>query len=358
MIASASHIRDVRIMASMPLLSPTEMEKNLPISDAAANTVLRGRKEIQAILRREDDRFLVIAGPCSIHDPAAAIDYAQRLAELREKYADRMCIIMRVYFEKPRTTLGWRGLILDPGIDGTADIARGLQSAREILIKVNEAGIPAGSEMLDPIVPQYTSDLTSWASIGARTTESQPHRELASGLSMPVGFKNSTEGDIQAAVNGIVSAKQPHAFIGMTHDGKISIMRTLGNPDCHLILRGGKNGPNYSRESVCEAISLLKQAGIRPSIIVDCSHGNSRKIPENQVTVLHETIRIRNSAESPIRQICGCMLESNIETGNQEIPADPADLKYGLSITDPCLGWDLTADALAQAYELMGEANG
>ncbi len=354
MSENASQIRDVRITASSLLLSPAEMEKVLPISDDAAEIVRTGRREIQNILRGDDKRFLVIAGPCSIHDPAAALDYAQRLAGLRAKYADRMCIVMRVYFEKPRTTLGWRGLILDPGLDGTADIARGLKLAREILIKVNEAGLPAGSEMLDPIVPQYTADLTSWASIGARTSGSQTHRELASGLSMPVGFKNTIDGDIQVAVNAIVSASQPHAFVGMTQEGKISIMRTLGNPDGHLILRGGKSGPNCSKESVIEAVSLLKSAGVRPSIIVDCSHGNSRKIPENQIGVLHETIRMRNSAALPVCQPCGCMLESNIETGCQEISGDPANLKYGLSVTDPCLSWDLTSSALTEAYKLLG----
>ena len=353
MSENASQIRDVRIKAAAPLPSPCEMERILPISESAARTVREGRREIQGILRGEDKRFLIIAGPCSIHDPAAAIDYAGRLAGLKAKYADRMCIVMRVYFEKPRTTLGWRGLILDPGLDGSADIERGLKQAREILIKVNEAGVPAGSEMLDPIVPQYTADLTSWASIGARTSASQTHRELASGLSMPVGFKNTVEGDIQVAVDAIVSAGQPHAFVGITQGGQISVMRTLGNPDGHLILRGGKSGPNYGRASVSEAVSLMAKAGVRPSIIVDCSHGNSRKVPENQIGVLHDAVRMRCDAASPVPELCGCMLESNIETGCQEIK-DPAALKYGLSVTDPCLGWDLTASALAEAYKLLG----
>lgn len=347
-------IRDIRILAARDLQSPAEMEEILPVSEKAAATVRNGREEVQRILRREDDRFLVIAGPCSIHDPKAAADYAARLMELRRKYEDRLCILMRVYFEKPRTTVGWRGLILDPGLDGTADIARGLKLAREILLQVNELGLPAGSEMLDPFVPQYTADLISWASIGARTTESQTHREMASGLSMPVGFKNATDGDVQIAVNAIVSARQPHAFIGITRDGEACIMQTLGNPDGHLILRGGKNGPNCSRESIVQAVSLLKNAGIRPAVLVDCSHGNSRKIPENQIGVLHETIRMRNDSDAPLRPLCGCMLESNIETGCQAIPADPADLKYGLSVTDPCLGWEMTASALAEAYKLAG----
>lgn len=350
-----NRIRDVRILQAQALISPEGMAEAYPASEAAAETVLRGREEVQKILRREDNRFLVVVGPCSIHEPQAAFEYARRLAVLRKQYADRMCIVMRVYFEKPRTTVGWRGLIVDPGLDGTSDIGRGLKMAREILIKVNEIGVPTGSEMLDPIVPQYTSDLVSWASIGARTTESQTHRELASGLSMPVGFKNATDGDVQIAVNAIVSSRQSHAFIGITREGNACIMQTLGNPDSHLILRGGKHGTNYDRESVEQAITLLKKAGIRPSIVVDCSHGNSQKMPENQIGVLLETIRLRNDADNPLQPLCGCMIESYLETGSQPISADPADLKYGLSITDPCLGWDMTASALAEAYKLLGE---
>ena len=355
MMKNDKRLRDVRILEAQALLSPEAMAESYPATEKAAETVLRGRDEVQRILRREDDRFLVVVGPCSIHDPESALDYAKRLAELRVKYQDRMCIVMRVYFEKPRTTVGWRGLIVDPGLDGTSDIGRGLKMARELLIAVNGLGLPAGSEMLDPIVPQYTSDLVSWASIGARTTESQTHREMASGLSMPVGFKNATDGDVQIAVNAIVSSRQAHAFIGITREGKASIMRTLGNPDSHLILRGGKHGTNYDRESVSQAIVLLKKAGIRPSIVVDCSHGNSQKMPENQIGVLLETIRLRNDADNPLLPLCGCMIESYLQTGSQPITADPSDLKYGLSITDPCLGWDMTASALAEAYKLLGE---
>ncbi len=352
---SDNRIRDVRILESKALVSPEDMASLVPVSDLAAETVMQGRSEIQKILRREDDRFLVVVGPCSIHDPEAAYEYAGRLVELREKYADRMAIVMRVYFEKPRTTVGWRGLIVDPGIDGTSDIGRGLRMAREILVRVNELGLPAGSEMLDPIVPQYTSDLVSWASIGARTTESQTHREMASGLSMPVGFKNATDGDVQIAVNAILSSRHSHSFIGITRSGTACIMQTLGNPDSHLILRGGRHGTNYDRESVTAAVNLLKKAGIRPSIIMDCSHGNSQKMPENQIGVLLETIRLRTDIENPIQPLCGCMIESFLETGCQPIAADPSDLKHGLSITDPCLGWDMTASALAEAYKLLGE---
>lgn len=324
-----NRIRDVRILEAKALISPEEISQAIPATPKATETVFNGREEIQKILRREDERFLVIVGPCSIHDPDSALHYAQKLVELREKYADRMCIVMRVYFEKPRTTVGWRGLIMDPGLDGTSDIGRGLRMAREILVKVNELGLPAGSEMLDPIVPQYTADLVSWASIGARTTESQTHREMASGLSMPVGFKNATDGDVQIAVNAILSARQSHSFIGITRAGKACIMQTLGNPDSHLILRGGKHGPNYDRESVTAAIALLKKAGVRPSIIVDCSHGNSQKMPENQIGVLLETIRLRSDPVNPLTPLCGCMIESYLETGSQPISADPADLQYG-----------------------------
>lgn len=352
---SDKRIQDVRILESQALLSPEAMSEAFPASSKAVETVLNGREEIQKILRREDERFLVLVGPCSIHDTVSGLEYARRLAVLREKYADRMCIVMRVYFEKPRTTVGWRGLILDPGLDGTADISRGLKIAREFLVQVNELGLPVGSEMLDPIVPQYTADLVSWASIGARTTESQTHREMASGLSMPVGFKNATDGNVQIAVNAILSARQSHSFIGITREGHACIMQTVGNPDSHLILRGGRHGTNYDRSSVTAAIELLKKAGIRPSIVVDCSHGNSDKMPENQIGVLLETIRLRTDAGNPLQPLSGCMIESFLETGAQPISADPADLKYGLSITDPCLGWDMTASALAEAYKLLGE---
>ena len=350
-----NRIRDVRILETKKLISPEGMAQAFPVSEKAAATVMKGREEVQRILRREDDRFLIVVGPCSIHEPASALEYAKRLNELRIKYADRMCIVMRVYFEKPRTTVGWRGLIVDPGLDGTSDISRGLKMARELLIEVNEMGLPAGSELLDPIVPQYTSDLVSWASIGARTSESQTHREMASGLSMPVGFKNATDGDVQIAVNAIVSSRSSHSFIGITRDGTACIMQTLGNPDSHLILRGGKHGTNYDRESVTAAINLMKNAKLRPSIVIDCSHGNSQKMPENQIGVLNETIRLRNDSENPLLPLCGCMIESYLETGSQPIPADPSDLKYGLSITDSCLGWDMTASALAEAYKLLGE---
>lgn len=343
-----TRLRDVRILEAQTLISPEQMATEIPASDLATETVITGRQEVQSIIRRDDNRFLLVVGPCSIHDPKQAIEYAQRLVELRKKYADKFCIIMRVYFEKPRTALGWRGFIVDPGLDGTYDISRGMNEARKLLVKINELGVPCGSELLDPFVPQYMSDLISWASIGARTTESQVHREMASGLSMPIGFKNATDGDMQIAINGIISAKHSHSFIGITRNGMACIMQTTGNPDCHLILRGGKGGPNCDETSIEKAVELMKTSGLKPTLLVDCSHGNSCKNPENQPSVLAEVIKIRSNGMVPL---VGCMLESNLEAGKQNITADPSDLKYGVSITDGCLGWDSTVAAIDAAYK-------
>lgn len=347
---AGNKLRDLRILEVQKLDSPEEMASEIPVTEKALETVVKGRREAQGIIRREDNRFLLVVGPCSIHDTQQALVYASRLAELRSKYSDKLCIFMRVYFEKPRTALGWRGLIVDPGLDGTYDIQRGMKAARKLLVQINELGLPCGSELLDPFVPQYTSELLSWASIGARTTESQVHREMASGLSMPVGFKNATDGDMQIAVNGIISARHSHSFIGITRDGNACIMQTMGNPDCHLILRGGKSGPNYDGESVEKGVDLMKKAGIRPSIIVDCSHGNSNKNPENQPLVLDSVVQLRKSGVS---SLLGCMVESNLEGGRQDIPADPSDLKYGVSVTDACLSWEKTSEALEKVYNCL-----
>lgn len=343
-------LRDLRILEAQKLDSPEEISISIPVTEKALETVIKGRKEAQEIFRREDSRFLLVVGPCSIHDTAQALDYASKLVELRKKYADKICIFMRVYFEKPRTALGWRGLIVDPGLDGTYDIQRGMKIARKLLVQINEMGLPCGSELLDPFVPQYTSELLSWASIGARTTESQVHREMASGLSMPVGFKNATDGDMQIAINGIISARHSHSFIGITREGKACIMQTMGNPDCHLILRGGKNGTNYDSQSVEKGVELMKKAGIRPSVIVDCSHGNSNKNPDNQPVVLDAVVKLRQSGLS---SVVGCMIESNLEGGRQDITADPSDLKYGVSVTDPCISWEKTAEALEKVYNTL-----
>jgi 3-deoxy-7-phosphoheptulonate synthase len=347
---------DIRIAAEVPLVSPADLERRIPMTEAANATVVGCRASLRRILSGEDRRLIAVVGPCSIHDPESAIDYARHLAELTPKVNEALVLVMRVYFEKPRTALGWRGLIIDPTLDGSYDIARGLSTARKLLVTINETGVPAGTEMLDPIVPQYTADLVSWASIGARTTESQTHREMASGLSMPVGFKNSTDGDVQIAINAILSARQAHSFLGIDKTGSTCVLRTMGNPDGHLILRGGKNGPNYEASSVEHAAGLLAKAGLRSVVMVDCSHGNSNKRPENQLKVLRSLVDQRLSRAAGGESIVGFMLESNIEQGSQPIPKDLTELKRGLSITDACIGWKETEEILLEtARRLSGK---
>lgn len=338
---------NLHIVAEIPLESPAELAREIPLTDTAAETVAASRQQITKILRGEDKRLLAIVGPCSIHDSEAALEYAQRLRALANLYRDRLCIVMRVYFEKPRTTLGWRGLLVDPDMDGSYDISRGLKIARRLLVQINDMGLPAGSEVLDPIVPQYIAELISWASIGARTTESQTHREMASGLSMPIGFKNATDGDIQIAINAIVSAASPHSFVGIDREGNTVVLRTTGNPDCHLILRGGKHGANFDRLHVSEAAQKMAEAKLRPSIIIDCSHGNSEKKPERQALVLRDILAQREESEGPI---VGFMLESNLYEGCQNPSPGGKGLRYGVSITDPCIGWETTAELLKEAY--------
>ncbi len=338
---------NLRIASESPLVSPAELAREIPMSDEAAVTVAAGRRQTVDILNGRDGRLLAVVGPCSIHDEEAALDYASRLAEASRKYADRLMVVMRVYFEKPRTALGWRGLIVDPGMDGGYDIAHGLRVARRLLVAINEMGLPAGSEMLDPIIPQYTAELLSWASIGARTTESQTHREMASGLSMPIGFKNATDGDFQIAVNAIVSATEAHSFVGIDRDGNTIVMRTLGNPDCHLILRGGRSGPNFDRLHVDEASRLMRSSKLNPAIVVDCSHGNSEKKVDRQAIVLHDLLAQRQEPASPI---VGFMMESNIEAGYQAPSPGGEGLRYGVSVTDPCLSWTDTLTLLEDAW--------
>lgn len=338
---------NLRILSELPLVSPAELGREIPMTDSAAGTVSQARRHITNILGGKDGRLLAVVGPCSIHDPEAALDYGRRLSGLAKKYADRLYIVMRVYFEKPRTALGWRGLITDPAMDGSYDIARGLRTARRLLIQLNDMGLPAGSEVLDPIIPQYIAELLSWASIGARTTESQTHREMASGLSMPIGFKNATDGDVQIAVNAIVSAGSPHSFVGIDKQGNTIVMRTSGNPDGHLILRGGKGGPNFDRLNVFEASHRMQQAGLKTSIIIDCSHGNSEKKPERQALVLKDILAQRQDPESPL---AGFMLESNLESGSQAPSPCGEGLRYGVSVTDPCIGWEETAALLQETW--------
>jgi 3-deoxy-7-phosphoheptulonate synthase len=331
---------DVRIRRIKELIPPVQLHRELPITDRAAATVLRTRQAIHRILRGEDERSVVIAGPCSIHDPEAARDYAQHLKQARDRLADELEIVMRVYFEKPRTTVGWKGLINDPDLDGSFEINKGLRLARGLLLDLNNLGIPAATEYLDLISPQYVADLISWGAIGARTTESQVHRELASGLSCPVGFKNGTDGDLQIAIDAIRSASQPHHFLSLTKAGHSAIFSTTGNPDCHIILRGGRR-PNYDAASVADACARLEQAGLAPKVMIDFSHANSGKRYERQPQVARA---VAEQIASGGGHIMGVMLESHLTEGRQDVIAD-RPLTYGQSITDACIGWD-TTDAL------------
>lgn len=342
---------NIRIKQLRPLISPGLLIDETPLSEKAAALIAETRESIQAILNQEDDRLLVVIGPCSIHDPNAAIDYAKKLKNLIEQYKDRLCIVMRVYFEKPRTTVGWKGLINDPKLDGSFDINQGLRTARQLLLKINDLGVPTGSEFLDTIIPQYISDLTSWAAIGARTTESQIHRELSSGLSMPVGFKNGTRGSIDIAVDAICAAKQPHHFLGVSKQGIAAIVSTEGNPNCHIILRGSTSGPNYDPEHIKKTETLLAARHIPERIMVDCSHGNSSKDYKKQKEVIASICDQKNNGN---RSIFGLMIESNLVEGNQSLIPEK-DLTYGQSITDACIGWDETETVLKKLYDTMEE---
>ena len=336
---------DLRIRAIHPLVSPQQLEQDLPLPDELAQSVLQARRDIQAILKQQDDRQLVIIGPCSIHDPAAALEYAQRLAQQAQKYRQQLLIVLRVYFEKPRTTVGWKGLINDPDLDGSFQINKGLHLARKFLLDVTALGLPAATEFLDTTFGQYYTNLISLGAIGARTTESQIHRELASGLSMPVGFKNRTDGDIQVAVDSIIAGRQSHSFPSLTKEGIPAILETSGNPDCFMILRGGsRSGENYHAEDIRQAAELMQKKNLNPAIVVDCSHANSRKDYRRQSLVVDEVCaHIRNS-ELPVR---GVMIESHLQAGQQKAqPGQP--LVYGQSITDGCVNWQTSEDLLQQ----------
>jgi len=339
-------IYNVNIESQLALISPKELKTPLPVDDELAAAIFRFRNEIINILGYEDNRFLVISGPCSIHDPEAALDYAERLFVLREKYKDSLNIVMRVYFEKPRTTLGWRGFIVDPLMDDSYNIHEGLKEARRLLIEIGKIGLPAGTEVLDPIIPQYIADLISWSAIGARTTESQTHREISSGLSMPVGFKNGTDGDLSKAANAVHSAQHSHSFIGIDQDGRTCIFKTYGNKSGHVILRGGSSGPNYYEENIEEAERLLSDIGVNPSLVIDCSHANSGKDFRRQSRVMRAALDLRKRGHDSVR---GVMLESNIVSGKQSIPENLSELVYGRSITDSCIGWDETEELIGRA---------
>jgi len=344
-------LNDVNISSITPLVAPEIMKKEFPVDDQLKKQIITYRQEIRDILEKRDNRMLAIVGPCSIHDPEAALDYARRLMELRKRYADRLCVIMRVYFEKPRTALGWRGLILDPDLDGSYKLEKGLRQARKLLLQINQMGLPCGSEILDPIVPQYISDLVSWAAIGARTTESQTHRELTSGLSMPVGFKNGTDGSMDVAINGIRSARHSHSFIGIDRKGQTCVLKTRGNKTGHPILRGGKHGPNYYEENIEDAEELLLKEGLNPVVLVDCSHANSGKKYYRQERVLNSLLDQRRRGRD---SIVGFMLESNIHEGSQGIPENPSELAYGISITDGCVSFETTTELLYSAHRILG----
>jgi 3-deoxy-7-phosphoheptulonate synthase len=330
---------NLRIRSVTAVSTPAEVQTELPLSEAAAQTTLRARGEAQRILRGQDDRLLVVVGPCSIHDPAAALEYAERLKALRAELADELLVVMRVYFEKPRTTVGWKGLINDPGLDESFQIDRGLRTARRLLLDLNERGVPAGVEYLDILTPQYVADLVSWGAIGARTTESQLHREMASGLSCPVGFKNGTDGSVKVAVDAVLSTRNPHRFLSLTQSGQVSIFETAGNEDSHIILRGGSSGTNYDSKSVDAACAALLKAGLPPQVMIDFSHANSAKQHKRQLAVAED---VGHQVAGGDRRIVGAMVESHLVEGRQEI--GPRDrMVYGQSVTDACLHWEDTA---------------
>ncbi|PWB83961.1 MAG: 3-deoxy-7-phosphoheptulonate synthase [Methylocystaceae bacterium] len=332
---------DLRILKLSELSTPAEIMREFPRDETASRAVAGARAALRNILRGKDDRLAVVIGPCSVHDPEAALEYARLLAEARKRFIGELEIIMRVYFEKPRTTVGWKGLINDPRLDGSFDIETGLRLARRLLLDINQLGLPAGCEFLDMTTPQYIADLVGWGAIGARTTESQVHRELASGLSCPVGFKNGTDGNVRIAVDAVLSASQPHHFLAVTKEGRSAIAATSGNDDCHIILRGGKT-PNYDAASVDAACKEAEKSGVAPFVMIDASHANSAKKPENQPAVVEDVSRQIEAGE---RRIIGLMIESQLVAGRQDIvPGKP--LVYGQSVTDGCIGWDRSLDAL------------
>ncbi len=346
----APKTENLNILELVPLITPRTLKQELEASPAILNTVLSARQTIRDILTGKDPRLLVVIGPCSIHDPVAALEYATRLASLRQELEQKLFILMRVYFEKPRTTVGWKGLIYDPHMDGSADIACGLRVARRMLLKINALGLPTATEMLDPIVPQYTADLVSWVAIGARTTESQTHRQMASGLSMPIGFKNRTDGNVQVAVDAMEAARHPHSFLGIDEDGHIAIVRTNGNDCGHLILRGAKSGPNYDTGAIQDACARMTTGGLHPTLMVDCSHGNADKKFTAQEMVWNSVLAQRLAGNSAI---IGMLVESNLGEGSQPIPKDLGDLRYGVSVTDECIGWETTERLLRGAASAL-----
>jgi len=346
--------QDLHVKEIVPLLSPRALKALSPTPEAVNATVAQARERIIRILKLEDPRLLVVIGPCSIHDGKSALEYAARLGKLQQEFADKMEIVMRVYFEKPRTTIGWKGLINDPHLDGSQDIETGLKIARKLLLEIVGMGLPAATEFLDPIVPQYIADLITWAAIGARTTESQTHREMASGLSMPVGLKNATDGSLHVAIDAMGATRHPHSFLGMNEDGVTAIVRTNGNPHAHVVLRGGRAMTNYDAASIQAAAAKLISEKLPPVLMVDCSHANSEKKFAKQEEVWRNVIEQRVGGT---KSLIGLMVESHLCEGNQPIPRDVSALRYGVSITDSCIGWDATERMLRWGYETFKKAH-
>ncbi len=345
--------QNLRVVETRRLSPPRLLKSALPITDASAQTVVEGRDAVKRILAGEDRRLLVVIGPCSIHDPKSALEYARKLSALRQELSDRLVLIMRVYFEKPRTTIGWKGLINDPHLDGSYEIEAGLKIGRELMLQITALGLPTATEFLDPIVPQYLADLVSWAAIGARTTESQTHREMASGLSMPVGFKNATDGSLQIAIDAMTAARTPHNFLGIDQDGVTSIVVTAGNPDGNVVLRGGRKLTNYDPPSIAEASAQLIKAGLPSVLMVDCSHANSGKQHAKQEEVWQSVIAQRVVGN---HSLIGMMVESHLIEGSQPFPKPVSELRYGVSITDACIGWEATERMLRHAHAELAKA--
>ena len=346
---------NLKIKSITPIIAPTDLRQVFPLNEAGSEFIASSREQIKSILKGDDRRLMVVVGPCSIHDTRGAVEYAEKLSALAAELSDQLFLIMRVYFEKPRTTVGWKGLINDPDMDGTHKISKGLGIARSLLCKMTELRLPVANEMLDPITPEYLADMLCWGAIGARTTESQTHRELASGLSFPIGFKNGTDGNLQIAMDAMVAALHQHSFLGINREGLSSIVQTNGNPDVHLVLRGSGRKPNYYPDDIARTEEMLVKGGLFPTIMVDCSHGNSEKNHEKQPVVLDAVL---SQIEAGNRSISGVMIESYLEGGNQSISADLSKLKYGVSITDKCLDWATTERILRDAHARLKKCGG
>ena len=346
---------NLNVSGLTPLIAPADLKQVLPLSEEDAEFVAKSRAQVQDILWNRDPRMMVVIGPCSIHDPKAAIEYAERLAKLNSELHDQLLLVMRVYFEKPRTTIGWKGLINDPDLNGTHLISKGLGIARRLMLNITAMGLPVATEMLDPITPQYMADTISWGAIGARTTESQTHREMSSGLSFPVGFKNGTDGNLQIAIDAMGAACHPHSFLGINREGRTSIVRTTGNPDVHIVLRGGNDKPNYAAADIAQAEKKLDQAGIKTTLMVDCSHANSLKDHNRQEAVMQDVMEQVAAGNARIGSL---MVESFLKEGNQKMADKLEDLEYGVSITDKCVNWETTERMLRHAHATLKACGG